>query len=191
MSIHQLSFILNEISVIKAKGVVMEIGVGGGATSIVINKHIISDKIDRQFIAIDTFDGFTKEDISFEKTVRGKTDNYQYYRSNSLNWYKKTLFAQGIDNAIVHQIDCKSFDYKSVGPIAFCLFDVDLFKPTEFVLPLLYENLVPGGVIVVDDCQNETNIYDGAGEAYRKFLKAYQLKEEIVHGKLGVIRKPI
>ena len=83
------------------------------------------------------------------------------------------------------------FDYSQLGPIAFCLFDVDLYQPTEFVLPILYAKLIPGGVIVVDDCMLASSIYDGAGEAYRKFCSEMRFKEELVFEKLGVIRKPI
>lgn len=191
MSISQLNFILNTLDEIKSDGAVVEIGVGGGATSIVINKFMEKMSVKRRFYAIDTFFGFTKEDILYEQNNRGKVDNYLYYRSNSKEWYSKTLIAHGINNATVFKCDAKEFDYSSIGKLAFCLFDVDLFKPTEAVLPKLYELLVPGGVIIVDDCQSESSIYDGAGEAYRLFCAKNGFKEEVVFEKLGVIRKPI
>lgn len=191
MSIAQLNFILNTLDEIKKDGAVVEIGVGGGATSIVINKFMASMSVKRRFYAIDTFFGFTKEDILYEQNNRGKVDNYLYYRSNSKEWYSKTLIAHGINDATVYKSDAKEFDYSVIGELAFCLFDVDLFKPTEAVLPILYELLVPGGVIIVDDCQAESSIYDGAGEAYRLFCSKKGLKEEIVFDKLGIIRKPL
>jgi hypothetical protein len=51
-------------------------------------------------------------------------------------------------------IDCDpaEFDFASVGPIAFALLDVDLYVPMAAILPKLYENLSPGGMILVDDC---------------------------------------
>ena len=55
----------------------------------------------------------------------------------------------------------------------------------------IYNNLVPGGVIVVDDCSPLESIYDGAGEAYREFCKEINQQEELVFFKLGVIRKPL
>jgi hypothetical protein len=42
---------------------VLEIGVGGGATSVMINVFMKSKSIKRPFYAIDTFSGFTTEDI--------------------------------------------------------------------------------------------------------------------------------
>ncbi|MGO8924426.1 MAG: TylF/MycF/NovP-related O-methyltransferase, partial [Xanthobacteraceae bacterium] len=83
------------------------------------------------------------------------------------------------------------FDYSVIGPLAFCLLDVDLYKPVEFVLPRLFEILVPGGVIIVDDCALQDSLYDGAGEAYRNFCAKMGIAQELVHDKLGVIRKPL
>lgn len=190
MSISQLNFILETISSIKNDGAIVEIGVGGGSTSVVINNYLSNQKIKKPFFAIDTFYGFTKEDILYENNVRGKSDQYLYYRSNSKSWYIKTLIAHGISNATVFQADAKEFDYNKFGQIAFCLFDVDLYNPTSVVLPILYSKLIPGGVIIVDDCQNDLSIYDGAGQAYREFCNKFNLKEELVFNKLGVIRKP-
>lgn len=191
MSISQLNFITSTLDTIKNDGAVLEIGVGGGVTSVMINNFMKSRSIKRPFFAIDTFSGFTFEDIQYEKNNRGKVDNYLYYRSNSKEWYTKTLIANGANGATVFQADAKKFDYSVIGPLAFCLFDVDLYKPTESVLPRLYEILIPGGVIVVDDCSPESSIYDGAGEAYRKFCAQMGFKEELVFEKLGVIRKPL
>lgn len=50
------------------------------------------------------------------------------------------------------ECDPAEFDFASVGPIAFALLDVDLYVPMAAVLPKLYENLSPGGMILVGDC---------------------------------------
>lgn len=191
MSIAQLNFITDSLSSVKGEGSVMEIGVGGGATSVIINQFMQQQKIARKFYAIDTFSGFTFEDILHEQRNRGKKDTYSYYRSNKRDWYLKTLIAHGIQNAVVFKSDAKEFDYSTIEPLAFCLFDVDLFLPTEHVLPLIYDRLIPGGIIIVDDCSQEISIYDGAGEAYRKFCQRIGCDEEVVHQKLGVLRKPL
>ncbi len=189
MSIAQLNFITSTLGATKSDGAVVEIGVGGGSTSVVINEFMKQQAIRRPFYAIDTFFGFTKEDAEYERNVRGKTNDYSGYRSNSKNWYFKTLRAHGIGNANVFQLDAKAFDYSAIAPIAFCLLDVDLYKPVEAVLPRLYENLADDGVIIVDDCGLKESIYDGAGEAYRNFCTKMNLEQELVHEKLGVVRK--
>jgi hypothetical protein len=190
MSVAQLNFITESIRNLDCDGSVMEVGVGGGATSVIVNLDMKWHAKKREFFAVDTFAGFTKEDIKFEQENRGKEDNYLYYRSNSREWYTKTLRAHGIRDAHVFKQDAKTFDYSIARPIAFCLFDVDLYKPTQEVLPKLYENLAAGGVIVVDDCSPALSIYDGAGQAYREFCDAMGLPQEVVFEKLGVIRKP-
>jgi hypothetical protein len=88
-NIAQLSFITEAIKSVKAVGAVLEIGVGGGGTSIVINKFMAEETINRPFYAVDTFYGFTQEDMDFERKERGKMDRYLGYRSNSKDWYIK------------------------------------------------------------------------------------------------------
>jgi O-methyltransferase len=190
MSISQLNFIIDSMKKVKGRGVVLEIGVGGGATAVMMNLAMDKSIQKREYVAIDTFDGFTNEDIYFEQKFRGKKSNFEYYQSNSKSWFQKTLIAHGITDALVIKSDCKTFNYEKIGPIAFCLFDVDLYLPTKEVLPMLYQQLIPGGMIVVDDCDPLHPIYDGAGQAYREFCDHVGLEPSIVFEKLGVIRKP-
>ena len=190
MTIAQLNLIIESVRQLKDEGVVLEIGVGGGATSIMLNKALKDFEPSRKYVAIDTFSGFTDEDISYENSFRGKVDNFQAYQSNSKDWFKKTLSAHGINDALVIESDCKKVNYDQIGPIAFCLFDVDLYLPTKEVLPILYGQLIPGGIIIVDDCDPLHPIYDGAGQAYLEFCNQVSLKPEILHQKLGLIRKP-
>ena len=188
-SIAHLSFITDAIKSVQADGAVLEIGVGGGGTSIVINKFMAEESINRPFYAIDTFYGFTKDDVDFERKQRGKTDRYRGYRSNSKDWYTKTLIAHGIHNARVIQADAKQLDYTKFAPVAFCFLDIDLYNPIASVLPRLHDVLAPGGMIVVDDCNPADSPYDGAGQAYREFCASRGIAAEIVHDNLGIIRK--
>lgn len=189
MTIAQLNFIANALESVDAPGAVLEIGVGGGATSVVINQFMQEKSIKRPFYGIDTFFGFTKEDADFERTKRGKTDPYLAFRSNSKKWYSKTLIAHGIEDAQVIQADAKELDYSKFAPLAFCLLDVDLYQPVAVILPRLYNNLTRDGIIIVDDCSPEDSLYDGAGQAYREYCEQMGFPTEIVHDKLGVIRK--
>ena len=69
-NIAHLSFITNAIRSVKVDGAVLEIGVGGGGTSIVINKFMDEESINRPFYAIDTFYGFTQK----MWTLKGKRE---------------------------------------------------------------------------------------------------------------------
>jgi len=191
MTIAQLNFITSTLRTIKNDGAVVEIGVGGGATSVVINNFMKENKIERPFVAIDTFFGFTQEDADYERKFRGKTEDYLAFRSNRKDWYSKTLRAHGVEGARVFQADAKEFDFAAIGPIAFALLDVDLYKPVQTVLPQLYQSLAPDGLIIVDDCATEASLYDGAGEAYREFCSRMGIAQELVHDKLGIIKKTI
>ena len=83
MSIAQINLIIESINQIRGEGVILEIGVGGGATSVLINHAIKQMEPHRQYIAIDTFSGFTDEDISYENNIRGKNNRFEFYKSNS------------------------------------------------------------------------------------------------------------
>src|SRR5262249_39298129 len=72
MTIAQLNFLTQTLGSITAAGGVLEIGVGGGATSIVLNTFMREKSINRPCYAIDTFSGFTDQDVDFERTQRGK-----------------------------------------------------------------------------------------------------------------------
>jgi hypothetical protein len=191
MTIQQINFIVESINSVSGEGAILEIGVGGGSTSVFINLAIRDRYPKQSYIAIDTFNGFTNEDISYEVSCRNKSNKYQFYKSNSRDWFSKTLLAHGIVDAIVIEDDCKNVDYSKLGPISFSLFDVDLYLPTKEVLPALYEALIPGGIIIVDDCDPAHPIYDGAGEAYLEFCNSIGCPPEIRYQKLGILRKPL
>lgn len=145
----------------------------------------------RNYVCIDTFSGFTNEDIAYENRFRGKNNSFHFYKSNSKKWFEKTLLAHGITGVKIIESDYKKINYRELGPIAFCLFDVDLYLPTKEVLPTLWDNLIPGGVIVVDDCDPLHPIYDVAGQAYREFCEDMGIPVQIIHEKLGIIRKAL
>jgi macrocin-O-methyltransferase TylF-like protien len=74
------------------------------------------------------------------------------------------------------------------GPIAFALLDGDLYVPVAAILPKLYENLSPEGIILVDDlCRKRTGTRAGG-------VRGVRFKSGMAHpimlNKLGVIAKP-
>ena len=69
------------------------------------------------------------------------------------------------------------------------LIDVDLYRPVLLALDAVYDLVSPGGIIIVDDC-NQGGICEGAYQALTEFTNARGMEPTIVHGKLGVIVKP-
>jgi len=191
MSIAQLHFITTSLEAIPEPGSVLEVGVGGGWTSIFVNNFMSMRGIERQYCAVDTFSGFTREDAEYERAARGKTSDYSGYRSNRKDWYEKTLAAHGYE-ASVFQADAKKFDYSHVGPVALAILDVDLYSPVADALPKIYDQLVPSGMILVHDCEPypQGSIFDGGCEAYREFCRDKGMESKVFHG-FGVVRKSL
>jgi Macrocin-O-methyltransferase (TylF) len=53
-------------------GDIYELGCANGHTAVFLNQHLQSADIDRDYYCLDTFNGFTKEDTTFEVKHRGK-----------------------------------------------------------------------------------------------------------------------
>lgn len=174
-------------------GAFLEVGVAGGETTLFLNSYLDARGIDKPYLAIDTFAGFTTQDIAVEVNGRGKRETdyrgVDGFQVNRQEWYDATMQMNGVTRVRSIRADVNEFDLRSPGAIAFCLLDVDLYRPTKKALGEVYTALSPGGVIVTDDCSPEDARWDGALQAYREFVSEKGQPQEIVSGKLGVIRK--
>ena len=173
-------------------GCVVEAGCAFGATTVYLNRFMAEEGIERRYIAIDTFAGFVSSHVAYEVTNRGKAAQKEDIRTafadNSQVWLDETMRHEGIANVTSIAADVAHFDFEKLGPIAFCLLDVDLYLPIQGALPSIYSRLSPGGIIVVDDCLPD-NIWDGAFQAYREFCAEQGITPAISQKNLGVIRK--
>lgn len=168
-------------------GPILEVGCAMGNTTVFLNKHMDYSKIEKQYICIDTFSGFTQTDIKHEIS-RGKdlTILNTEFKMNSQKWFDRTMQINGISRVKSFQADIGQFEFKETKDISFCLIDVDLYIPVKLALEKTYKLMDNGGIIVVDDCwQNQ--IYDGAYQAYIEFVSTHNLPKKIVLGTLGVI----
>jgi hypothetical protein len=186
----QLAFLVNEIDRLRdVEGSIVEIGVARGMTTRFLCEHIVLRGLAEKskFYALDTFSSFRPEDLEFEVKQRGK-------RPGELNAFTYNDFAVWARNfaafPFVQPIacDCASFDYSTIAPIKLAFLDVDLYKPTAGALPGLFDAIVPGGTLVVDDVLNDYR-WDGAYQAFTEFCKARDLPFEIIGNKCGIIRK--
>lgn len=171
-------------------GVVLEVGVARGMTTRFLAEHSRRSTGDR-IVALDTFSAFTKRDIDYEVQHRGKTvSELVGFGYNNFKVWKRNF--QALSSIVTPiQADCAEFDYSSVGPIKLAYLDVDLYLPTKAALPKIYDNLITGGVIFVDDVSPFNGGYDGAHQAYMEFCKTYDLRPKIYGSKCGEIRKEI
>ncbi|MBU1727075.1 MAG: TylF/MycF family methyltransferase [Candidatus Omnitrophica bacterium] len=189
----QLFLMCNYIRETKSvEGDIAEIGCYFGDTTVFLNKFMDFEKIDKRYICVDTFTGFDKAAIDFEKKNREKTHDYRSaYIYNNKKWFEETMRLNGIKRVEVIRADICSYDFCDNTKLSFTLIDLDLYSPTKSALEKVYRKLSKNGVIIVDDCRPslQTHIFDGALAAYREFVKENNLQELYLLDKLGIIVK--
>jgi predicted O-methyltransferase YrrM len=168
-------------------GAILELGCAGGHTSVFLNKHLDDLGGNRTYFAIDTFAGFTPEDVDVE-IGRGKNveDFDQTFRTYRREWYERTMKLNGVTRVTAIESDVNIFDFSRFDDISFCLIDFDLYRPVKKALEEVIPRMAKGGIIVIDDCV-DLNKFDGAYQAYMEIAEKIGVPSEI-HHKLGVLR---
>jgi len=187
----QLNFLCRCIEDSKhSEGAVCEIGCAYGYTTLFLNKYMDAEGIEKPYYAIDTFSGFVSDDVEFEVNHRRKKRGwYSGFAVNKKKWFDATMQSNKIVRVTSIQADVNKMDLTKIGSLSFCLLDVDLYRPMRKALPELYSVLSPGGIIVVDDCNSASELFDGSDQAYNEFMQEMGQKPTVVHGKLGIIKK--
>jgi SAM-dependent methyltransferase len=171
-------------------GPILEIGCAAGHTTVFLNKHLDDLEDPRAYVCIDTFAGFTDQDISVE-SGRGKdASSYAHlFRSYRKKWFDQTMANNEISRVWSIQADVNAFDFAELRDISFCLIDVDLTRPVARSLEEVFPRMAPGGIIVVDDCRPDDE-FDGARAAYLQAVDRLELPVDIRFDKLGIIEVP-
>jgi O-methyltransferase len=185
----QLAFLVHCLDKTRhLSGPIVEIGCARGQTTLYLNLHLRSLGIQKRYICIDTFQGFTPDDIRYEVEVRKKDPGFTWegFAYNDKRWFDRALQLNGIGHVESIRADVNQFDFEGIENISCCLLDVDLYVPVRSCLEKLPAKMAPGGLLVVDDCAPD-NTFDGALQAYEEFLAKTKFRSEIVCGKLGVI----
>lgn len=186
----QLATLINQFERVKdMRGCIIEIGVARGMTSRFIAEHIKNQRMAETtpYFAIDTFESFTKADLDYEVASRGKNLlDLKGFEYNDFEVWKSHFAEFPFVKAI--KSDCASFDYSALGPVKLVFLDVDLYLPIKKTLPKLFEVLVTGGAIVVDDVLNNTT-YDGAYQAFMEFCAERNIEPQVIGNRCGLIVK--
>jgi O-methyltransferase len=125
-------------------GVFVELGVYRGDSAAILHQMDPT----RPFHLFDTFTGFTTGDLKSE-TGEAATYTTDHFADTNVSRVLKKI--DGDHNIIIHQ---GYFPDTALGfnlPIALANLDADLYKPTRAGLELFYQNLSPGGVIMIHD----------------------------------------
>lgn len=176
-----------------APGDFCEVGCYRGYTTVWLNRHLDAIAPAKRYWAIDTFGGFVADDVAHERQTRGKDSAadrraLDKFTINSPRRFDATMRQNGITRVTAHAAAVQDFAFPAAARFCFVLLDVDLYLPTKAALGKLWPLLSPGGLIVVDDCQ-EHHVYDGSRQALGEFCAANGLTHEVVETKLGVLRK--
>jgi SAM-dependent methyltransferase len=184
----ELCTLLKEAST--QEGAVLEAGCAEGRTTLFLENFLTAQGSPKPYYCLDTFEGFTPRDVAAEVGWRGKSPTlFTGFRMNSIAWFRRTMALNRVSRVTALRADVGSFDYGSLGPLCFALLDVDLYEPTRRALPRIWRQLVPGGIVVVDDCNEGTHIFDGARQAAVEFAAGSGVVLELRAHKLGVLRK--
>jgi O-methyltransferase len=201
MSPRQLCFLAQCIERIKeVDGAIVEIGCAHGLTTTFLHEYMTGSGFEKEYVCIDTFAGFTEKDINVEVNERDKkTSDYKgAFTDNDPTWFKESLQKRNINNIKIIQADISELSKEMLPErVAFCLVDVDLYRPVLSALEKIYPRMSPGGLIVIDDCWHKASpsfvpvdiaeVFDGAMQAYQEFAANHDLPEILVEEKLGVI----
>lgn len=143
-------------------GDVAELGVYRGDFAVLINAAFP----DRTIHLFDTFEGFPAKDVEVEQTKglsRAKVGDFAETAKDIVD--KRLLYR---DRAVFHKgYFPATFSSCMDKKFAFVSIDADLYAPTAAALPLFWERLSPGGVLLIHDV-NSTQ-FAGAGKAVREF----------------------
>ena len=191
-TVPQLCFLCESLGKTRdVPGSVIEIGCHNGATTVLFNRLMDDLGMLKDYYAIDTFSGFTREDVDFEVEHRGKRGDLfaGAFEVNNKRWFDGTMQQNNISRVESIQADVNNLDMAIHAPYSFALLDVDLYKPTKKCLAEIYAAMSPKGIIIVDDCNEADVRWDGADQAYKEFAAEIGHPIRIVHEKLGILEK--
>ncbi len=181
--------VLEEILGKRIPGNVIECGVYRGGTTALMGLYLKGHRIPKKIYALDSFAGFKKDGIE-EEVRKGLVvaQGLTAFTSNSVEYVQRKIEKLGLRDMI--EIVPGYFEEtlrKIEDTFSLAFIDCDLEKSAEFCLTTLWERVVKGGYIVVDDYSNPG--YPGAKIASDRFLKRVAFKGKQVRHGLLVIEK--
>lgn len=169
---------------------IVEVGVAAGGTSAFSFKFLRQIDSRRDYICVDTFNGFTKEQFAEDVRLGNEWKKFSMFSANSQSLVRKVLKMHGAGDVKLIQGDISKIDKaKFPKSISACLLDVDLAVPIYDGLSLVWPLLETGGVIVVDDCYESRG--PGGWQAltgYRKFCQEMELDQHFFYGAAFLVK---
>jgi O-methyltransferase len=151
------------------EGAVVEVGCSTGGTAAFAGRMLRRLAPDRRYLCIDTFGGFVDEQFEKDQGQGTVTSSRRMFDANSPQLVRRNLDALGAPQVELLQADIVRLEPAALpAQVSAALIDVDLEEPVYAGLTKLYERLVPGGVMLVDDCPEEYHWQ--ARKGYERFM---------------------
>ena len=171
----------------KLQGDIVECGVWKGGSMMVAAKRLLEKQnLQRNLFLFDTYEGMSapsEADQTFDNKQAAEllsreeksptSDNIWCY--STIEEVKTNLINTGYPTANLHFIKGKVEDtlpYDQIQKIAVLRLDTDWYESTKHELECLYDKLVVGGVLIIDDYGH----WSGAKKAVDEFIKIRKLQ---------------
>jgi len=171
----------------KIAGDIVECGVWrGGSMMLVARKLVQLQDTGRKLFLFDTFDGMSEpgqEDVSSVDEIHAadhmkaadKMQGNNVWCYSPLDQVRANIKKTGYPEGMLHFIKGKVEDTlpePSLGPIALLRLDTDWYESTKHELEHLYDKLVVGGILIIDDYGH----WGGCRKAVDEFIRERGLK---------------
>lgn len=183
-------------SIVGLPGDVFELGVYKGASLVRLAtfRNVLENDYSRKVVGFDAFGKFPTEKLSL-KVDLDFIDDFEKTAGDGLalgeveGVFKNKKFQNiFLNEGNVFETLPAYLEKHPATRIAFLHLDMDVKEPTTYALDLLYERVVPNGLIVFDDY----NVVGGETDAVDEFLSRHNLKiEKMTHYCVpSFVRKP-
>lgn len=162
-------------------GDILEFGVFKGVSLIrwASFRNIMGSVSKQKIVGFDTFGEFPETNFERDKELRQKFVNDAGLNSIEKRELEKILTNKGIKNFdlikgdIINTLPAYTDKHKDLK-IVLLHIDVDIYEPTRIILDKLYDKVVDGGIIVLDDY----GVFPGETQAVDDFIRYKDIKIE-------------
>ncbi len=167
-------------------GAVLEVGCFRGATTVVACQTLRDLGAKKRYVCVDTFAGFVEEQFVTD-VEHGTPESFRTgFAENPREMFDRTMRHFGFPVESIEADICTLDPERLPATVSVCLMDVDLAVPIREGLELVLPRMVPGGIMLVDDCDAGTS-WRGARVGYQEFVAAHGLPERYTDSGFGIV----
>ena len=169
-----LNTLIKELEkVVHLEGSIIECGASRCGTTAVMARFLKSQGINKHIYALDSFEGFPKDEVEQEKTEGLSSCQPDEFTSTSIEYVTKKMHRLGVGEYVT---PVKGFFQDTLASLdhdwCFAFVDCDLRDSLLYCAELIWPRLVSGGCIIFDDYNNQ--VYRGARVGVDHFVSKYK-----------------